>query len=209
MRRMYSENQIKKLAKFVAQNDLSDVDLNVASINAKGMVITGTGAITGDLAVGGAITSKTLKQSEANYLYEFEITLNDTENFEQVGEQYCRIEEVNGEIHIIGAAMFKNIDTANAHSFRLNTYFRKTLPPELASKIYGMNGSLSEANAGYIRLMSCHTVIVEVPYDVKSSPILLSGSSTPNEIQFYQSGSHSIPANDTAFISFECNLSVL
>lgn len=70
MRRMYSENQIKKLAKFVAENDLGDVDLNVASINAKGMAITGAGAITGNLAVGGAITGKSIIENMSGYSFE-------------------------------------------------------------------------------------------------------------------------------------------
>ena len=155
---------------------------------------------------GGNLTAKTLKQTEPNYLFQFEVMVEDTTNFEKTGTQYCRIEEVNGEIHIIIMARFKNIDPVNAHSTRLAQYEISNIPEYLSSKIYGVNGSINQPNAGVIRIAP---IGIEGSGSPAIYPCRLRGATTPNTIILYQSTGISVNAQDYITFTLEVNLSVL
>lgn len=212
MRRMFSENQIKKIAKFVAKNDLSDVDLNVASINAKGMAITGAGAITGnfaiggDLAVNGDATAKTLSQSQANFSYNFSVEPTDSDNFEIVGVQYAKIEVVNGELHIICLAKFHNKDS-QTRSFSLSAFDVQNIPDEIASKIYGTTGNnIKTQNCGEIRVIPMG--LTGGISGMTISPLKVQGNATPNSLTFYHASGYNVGAGNNVVLSFEANLSL-
>lgn len=127
MRRMFSENQIKKLAKFVAINDLGDVDLNVASINAKGMAITGAGAITGNLAVGGAITGNSIIENMSGY------TLQDIHSTTLNQEYYYGGVVKNGN-KLTFAVSFKITPSSTISGFTNVCQFK--IPKEIGAKLF-------------------------------------------------------------------------
>ena len=148
---------------------------------------------------------KTIKQSEPNYLFEFEVDVEDTTNFERIGNQYCRIEEVNGEIHIIMLARFHNKDTGNVRSTRLSQFDISNIPEDISSKIYGYNGPLNQADAGIIRVAPMG---VEGGTIVTIKPCRLMGL-TANTITCYQPDATSVPANGYLSFSMEVNLSIV
>ena len=166
----------KQLEEVVKQTDFQDVELKV----------------------------KTIKQSEPNYLFEFEVNVEDATHFEKVGTQYCRIEEVNGEIHIIILAKFHNTDT-NSRSTRLSQFDISNIPEAISSKIYGYRGPLNEANAGLIRVAP---VGVESGSAVSLKPCRLLGTNATT-ITCYQPDTTSTPADGYLSFSMEVNLSIV
>jgi hypothetical protein len=188
MRRMFSENQIGKIAKYVAQHDLSDVDLNVASINANG-----------------AVTAKTLSQSEANYDFDFSSLLKaeDETSFEIDGVPFAHFKVINGCLHIVCAVRFHN-KTQETKSFRLGQ-IAIDLPENIASKIYNVFGhNASESGqAGFVR-----TAFVGYS-DTNSSTIRLSNTSTANQVVLYQPLTRNILANEYIALSFEMTLTII
>ena len=82
---------------------------------------------------------KTIAQSEANYSFSFELIPSSSDYFLTHGSQYCKIEIVNGELHIIGVACFDNTDSDNNHNLTFSSQ-QITIPEYIADKIYNAIG---------------------------------------------------------------------
>ena len=155
------------------------------------------------------IVAKTLKQREANYLFEFEINVADTTNFEKYGTQYCRIEEVNGEIHLIICAMFHNKDTDAQHNMALSVLEIADIPNEIASKIFTCGGqNLTEAAAS-----SPSNIVRIAPLGLNGTGVAIQPCrlyhNGPNKLALYGPSGQNVAANGYGVITLEVNLSLM
>lgn len=209
-------NDVKEIAK---ETDTQKQDSEIVAIVNKGinngdipsldLTDVQTALNNGDLnvvanLVGKDVVAKTIKQTQANYRYDFTVKPEDLTNFDPVSAQYCRIEEVNGEMHIIVLADFINTDTANSHTFRFGRIDLENLPPEIATKIYGLNGPISQNNAGTIRIVPAGVETNATPQIV---PVILT-SSVAKTLTLIQPDNITVLPDDTITISFEVNLSL-
>lgn len=158
----------------------------------------------------GDITAKTLKQTQANYTTNFTISSPDDQYFEVSGVPFCKIEEVNGEMHIIGSIKFHNKDTENAHQFTLGRVDIYDLPTQISSKIYDVAGitvSATGSNAD-IRIFPVCTSSSPRGQEIHAA-VLHNVSEYPNGMRMYLNVSQSLNPNTPITISFEINLSIV
>lgn len=168
MKRMYSKNELLLLIASAwpqIVGALKGHDIEVDGITSKGIANTGSfgnigdgvfsgnlyvqedvgGGEDGNLDVEGEITANTIKQASANSSVDFaSITPSTlTENLQYI-PKYCRLEEINGVLHLVWNFAIKNETENNIQInwLRLNM----TLPTEIADKIYDFNNKkVSEA----------------------------------------------------------------
>lgn len=213
---------IKGKLKLESDDDISslkEVDLHVKSINAKGGAISGSLAVTDNMAVGGDldvnkdVRSKTLKQSEANWELEFTAT-PPSEDFSYVGG-YQALKQVNGELHLIYVACFKNIsDSAKTFQFQYPyiDFDLSEMPLELRQKIYDMAGkTLDEPNPpadeSYIRIAPMAVSAQGSGNYIVSCPII---HRIANHLQISFGNSFgNVPANGYVRLSLEVNLDII
>ena len=156
------------------------------------------------------IVAKTLKQREANYLFEFEINVADTTNFEKHGTQYCRIEEVNGELHLIICAMFHNKDTEAQHNMALSVQSITDIPEEISSKIFSCGGKkVSETPSAN----SSENIIRIAPMGLNGTGVAIQPvriyHDGKNKISIYGPSGQNVAANGYGVITLEVNLSLM
>lgn len=162
---------------------------------------------SGDIVATGRLEGKSLVISEPSYKYEFEIEPS-VSGLTKIGS-FGRIEVIGGELHIIAVCTYKNETGASVSNVKINQ-LNLTIPENIGSKIYDMNGkNLTEATSspyGDIRI---------VPVGVRSGN---AQSVTAcrllhrdvNIMQIYQqTGGVPVSAGDEICFSFEANLSIV
>lgn len=164
----------------------------------------------GNVIIDGNLQTTTLKQTQANYLHEFEVLPDDETNFETFGEQYCRFEVVNGELHIIICATFHNKDT-NTHNTNLKYQNITNIPAAIGEKIIDMGGKkLTEIPSGgisnVIRISPCGAYSTTTGIALYPCRIEHSGQ---NQITIYQPNGMNVDADGYIMFSIEANLSIM
>ena len=93
---------------------------------------------------------KTLEQQEPNWAYDVEEFPSTTGCTSEV--TFCRIQKINGELHIIMQGKVNNATGSDKTVYNLSGIY-VTLPSEIASKIFDVNGNpASEGVASDVRI---------------------------------------------------------
>ena len=137
MRKMFSKNQIRELARDVLATD-------------DPVVINGDLEARGDVEVDGDLVANTLLQTNANWaldIQEFPTTTNCTGTV-----IYGRVQQVNQELQIIMLGKVHNDTASDINAYSLNGIL-VTLPESIASKIYDVLGNnASTAPDNFVRI---------------------------------------------------------
>ena len=189
----------------VSDADLSEVDLHVKSINAKGGAISGPLAVTGNTAIGGALDvngdsrAKTLSQSEANFEDNNAFTF--PTGFENI-TGYKALKLINGVLWIILSISFT---TGESYTEGATPLFYVDIPESLRDKIFDVNGkNMNDSNPStadiycfpYVRLAGgqINTGSCRLQNASSSSP------RTKLNLQFYGAGWQASQNNNEVFL---------
>lgn len=139
MRKMFSRNEIIELIRKNPEAVLKALlgqDINVNGITSKGIANTGGLANIGDVAITGDLTAKSLKQSEANKV--FEININSRAGVEFT-KRYCKALLINNILYICASFTAKNISDSPITLSSLELQF--DVDEDTGSKIICVDGS--------------------------------------------------------------------
>lgn len=146
MRRMIPQkliNAIKALlpfsnkVKYVGDQVKINADVEVEGLTSKGIANTGALANIGDGSFTGALTGKTIEQSEANY--SAVIAAFPTITGGVSSAIFCRVQQLNKSLHIIFVGSITN-NGESPISFYSTSEVVITLPEGIADKLYDLNG---------------------------------------------------------------------
>lgn len=210
MRRMFSKKQIKEIIKKVIKDEMTENSANFHKVVTDELEVTNAHiendtSIGGDLSVGGAITGKTLKQSEANKIVSLEdISIICTSGLE-ASWKYGRLEEINNILYFVILIKLNN-PTESAIASSNNTEVNFTLPDEWADKIFDYSGIKLSEDGSANTCISCDPGFRTVGVNgsgVESGGICIfarRGTIAKNCQIFFRNGP-SVPANN--FVTIE------
>lgn len=167
-----------------------------------------TGDFTGDVNFTGNVTAETLSQRSANY--SLTLTPPTITNFDLISS-YCKLNWINGELHLIFCVSYKNNSGASA-SFGNYDVYLPSIPATIGDKIYDMGGKkLSETppSDAALRLIRC-APMGQVVYGSTSKIVQCEVLHiSTNQLRLNATTNYTVPANSYCVLTLEVNLDVI
>ena len=205
MRRMYSQAELSAIIKEVFLEDVASGQIDLPDLIEQ--ALPEVDFSTADFSSVDFV-AKTLKQTNSNWEEDF--TLPSVSGFTKANE-YCRLEEINGILHLVICALYENSSGASA-SFSLGSIVFSNIDESISSKIYTAGGQkVSEPVSStyaerYIRVAVMGVSSAGVSTNLTQCILLHTGA---NEMTLYHTTSVTIGSSATAVASCEINLTLL
>lgn len=177
-------------------------DLNV------GGDLSVAGDVTGNVNFTGNVSAETLTQRSANY--SVTLTPSTITGFDLISS-YCKLNWINGELHLIFCVSYKNTSGAAA-SFPNYDVYIPSIPAIIGDKIYDMGGKKltetppSDAALKVIRCAPMGQIVYGSTSRIIQCEVL---HLSANQIRLNATSNYTVPANAFCVLTLEVNLDVI